>query len=209
MPKPSAATSGIRSPASPGRDRVVEVVEATGRVIAREGLEGASLRSIARELGVTTGVLTHYFRDKEDLLGFVLASIFGGLEVGNRTLLDQAPDVDMTIEALMRVLPNSPGSVDWWKVWLAFTVAALSRPERAEAHADKYADLRRYWVKVMRRLQSAGLLKPDIDPVVEAETLVCLVDGIGVQAVISAKALPARKQRTLLRTYFSKIACQG
>jgi len=185
---------------------VVEVVEATGRVIAREGLEGASLRSIARELGVTTGVLTHYFRDKEDLLGFVQASIFGGLEASNRPLLDQGPDVDLTIEALMRILPNSPRNIDWWKVWLGFTVAALSRPDRAEAHADKYADLRRHWVKVMRRLQSAGLLKSDIDPVIEAETLVCLVDGIGVQAVISPKALPARKQRALLRAYFSKIA---
>ena len=185
---------------------MVEVVEATGRVIAREGLKGASLRSIARELGVTTGVLTHYFRDKEDLLGFVQASIFDGLEASNRPLLDQEPDVDLTIEALMRILPNSPGSIDWWKVWLGFTVAALSRPERAEAHAEKYADLRRYWVKVMRRLQSAGLLKSEIDPVSEAETLVCLVDGIGVQAVISPKALPARRQRALLRAYFSKIA---
>jgi len=206
MMKSPSDTNKKQNPVYPGRDRVVEVVEATGRVIAREGLEGASLRSIARELGVTTGVLTHYFRDKEDLLGFVQASIFGGLEASNRPLLDQGPDVDLTIEALMRILPNSPRNIDWWKVWLGFTVAALSRPDRAEAHADKYADLRRHWVKVMRRLQSAGLLKSDIDPVIEAETLVCLVDGIGVQAVISPKALPARKQRALLRAYFSKIA---
>lgn len=202
----SPADTHRRLAADPGRDRVAEVVEATWRVIAREGLEGASLRNIARELGVTTGVLTHYFRDKEDLLGFVLASIFDGLEVSNRPLLEEGPDVQLTVEALLRILPSSPGRVDWWKVWLAFTVAALSRPGQAQAHADKYAELRRYWVNVMRRLKSAGFLKADIDPVIEAETLVCLVDGIGVQAVISPKALPARKQRALLRAYFSKIA---
>ena len=49
-----------------------ELVEATWRVIARAGMVGATMREIAREAGVSTGILAHYFTDKEDLLGFAL-----------------------------------------------------------------------------------------------------------------------------------------
>src|SRR5436853_5213042 len=49
-----------------------ELVEATWRVIARAGMVGATMREIAREAGVSTGILAHYFADKEDLLGYAL-----------------------------------------------------------------------------------------------------------------------------------------
>src|SRR5262245_21785277 len=58
-----------RSTALPERSgRYAEIVDATIRVIARDGLSGASLRSIAREIGYTTGVVMHYFKDKDELL---------------------------------------------------------------------------------------------------------------------------------------------
>src|SRR3712207_14978 len=51
-------------------ERREEIADAVWRVIEREGLEGASLRDIAREAGHTTGVISHYFRDKRELLAF-------------------------------------------------------------------------------------------------------------------------------------------
>ena len=47
-----------------------EVAEAAWRVIGRDGIEGATLREIAREAGFTTGVIQHYFRDRDELLAF-------------------------------------------------------------------------------------------------------------------------------------------
>ena len=47
-----------------------EIAEATWRVIERAGTEGANMREIAREAGQTTGVVTHYFRDKRELMAF-------------------------------------------------------------------------------------------------------------------------------------------
>ena len=52
-----------------------KVATAALGLISREGLKGASLRAIAVELGSTTGVLTHYFRNKDELLLFVLETI--------------------------------------------------------------------------------------------------------------------------------------
>ncbi|MEO0804599.1 MAG: helix-turn-helix domain-containing protein, partial [Cyanobacteria bacterium J06642_2] len=57
-------------------DRRIEVAEAAWRVIVREGLDRASMRAIAQELGTSTGVVTHYFRNKEDLTLFALERVF-------------------------------------------------------------------------------------------------------------------------------------
>ena len=48
--------------------RRAELLAATWRVIARDGIEGATVRRISREAGYSTGVLTHYFQNKEDVL---------------------------------------------------------------------------------------------------------------------------------------------
>ena len=48
------------------------IVEAAWRVVAAEGVHGATMRGIAAEAGVTTGFVTHYFDDKQALLAEVL-----------------------------------------------------------------------------------------------------------------------------------------
>ena len=48
------------------------IVEAARRVFEAEGLEGASLRAIAREAGYTVGALYFHFPNKEAVYGAVL-----------------------------------------------------------------------------------------------------------------------------------------
>ena len=61
------------------KGRRLEVTEAAWRVIVREGLDRTSMRAIAQELGSTTGVVTHYFRDKDELTLFALEQVFQNL----------------------------------------------------------------------------------------------------------------------------------
>ena len=49
-------------------DRRRDIARAVYRVVARGGLESASMREIAREAGCTTGALTHHFADRRALL---------------------------------------------------------------------------------------------------------------------------------------------
>ncbi|MEL6124504.1 MAG: helix-turn-helix domain-containing protein, partial [Bacteroidota bacterium] len=57
------------------KDRRLEVSEAAWRVIVREGLDRTSMRAIAQEMNCTTGVVTHYFRNKEALILFALGQV--------------------------------------------------------------------------------------------------------------------------------------
>src|SRR5512139_1987244 len=49
------------------------VLAATWRTIARHGLGGATVRRIAAEAGVSTGFISHYFRDKREVVVAALA----------------------------------------------------------------------------------------------------------------------------------------
>src|SRR5262245_44329117 len=78
-----SGTAGRRAgpPAAPKRSgRRAEIVAATLRVMARDGVAGASLRAIAREIGYTTGVVMHYFKDKEEVLLAAAEAVFGPYE---------------------------------------------------------------------------------------------------------------------------------
>ena len=45
---------------------------ATWRTIAKHGVAGATVRRIAQEAGVSTGFISHYFRDKKEVLAAAL-----------------------------------------------------------------------------------------------------------------------------------------
>ena len=49
-----------------------EILSATWRVIARDGIARATIRAIAREANCSRGILAHYFDDKADILGSAL-----------------------------------------------------------------------------------------------------------------------------------------
>lgn len=49
-------------------DRKAKIVRAAMRVFARKGYERATNKDIAREAGITPGLIYHYFKSKRDLL---------------------------------------------------------------------------------------------------------------------------------------------
>ena len=51
-------------------ERRIEIAHATWAAVQAVGVENLTLRDITSEAGFTTGVLTHYFRDKDSVLRF-------------------------------------------------------------------------------------------------------------------------------------------
>src|ERR687895_2239907 len=109
-------------------ERREEIADAVWRVIEREGLEGANLRDIAREAGHTTGGISHYFRDKRELLTFA----FGLLVDRSTARMARASAEAGLTEALAQVLPLDKERRRETAVWLALVGASLTDPQLAE-----------------------------------------------------------------------------
>lgn len=193
-------------PTASSDERREQVVRATCAVIARDGLDRASMRAIAHELGSTTGVLTHYFRDKDALLAFVLEAIIGSLELGRVNPNDPSLTLRDANGIPRHYLPLGDEERMWWRVWLAFTTAALSDERQSERHRALYAEMRAMWVALLRALKARGELRAELDPAIEADSILCLIDGVGVQALISPEVFSATHQLAVIDGYFRKLA---
>ena len=145
-------------------------------VIAWEGFGALTMRRVADAANCTTGALTHYFTDKEALLIATLQAAH--TKTANRMAeVAQAELSDfLRLRAiLLESLPLDDIRLREWKVWLAFWSASSSQPNLAKENAERYAE----WRRLIERLLTP--FSPNVSS--DAETLIALVDGLGLGLV--------------------------
>jgi AcrR family transcriptional regulator len=179
-------------------ERRERIAEAAWRVIEREGSEGANLRRIAREAGYTTGVVTHYFRDKRELMAFAF-----GLVVERSTSRMAGAAAEAGAEgALAQLLPLDEERRRETTVWLALMGASLSDPELAAELRRRYRLAREATLPVFRE----ALVEARVgDPDDSADELLAVVDGITVDALTDPERFPPGRQMALLRRALSRL----
>jgi len=84
--------------------RRTEIVGALRRVIQREGIAGASVRTVATEAGLSAGAMRHYFASQSELLGFALAAMTADVERRIVARVEAWRKGPPTLEGLVAVL---------------------------------------------------------------------------------------------------------
>jgi len=189
----------------PDADRRQQVIAAAWRVISREGISAASLRTIATEMAATTGLVTRYFPEKQGLLLAALeqAADFLNREVSSANInLKGKARLDATVLA---ALPITKERRQAWEVWVAFMAELPSAPELAKAHAEFPSSLRQTLVKGLREGQLAGEISPEIYPPQVADSLVSQIIGLGVRAVTDPAHFPAEKLPGMMAPYLFSV----
>jgi AcrR family transcriptional regulator len=172
--------------------------EAVWRVALRRGLEEATLREIAAEAGWSTGVLTHYFADKDELVCFAFRLVVERASDRYLTAAEAEDSVDRIRAALRETLPLDEERLAEARVWLAFLGRSLSHPGLAEERRAFYAQWRASLAGLIEDGRRRGHLRPGLDAEAEAVGLIALVDGLALQAVSDPTALDAARQEKLL-----------
>jgi AcrR family transcriptional regulator len=165
--------------------RRAEVVSAAWRSILRDGVGGVTMRGIAAEVGSSTGLLHHYFADKNELLRAALE--FSHKEWDGR-LVSHAASEDPGLPALRTIFEESfPFDDDrriHWILWMSFWEAGILDPSvRAvqEASHRLWRDLLKHHIRVA---MTQGEFRPDLDVRYEVDRLVITYLGIGVQSAL-------------------------
>jgi len=68
LKKRKISQQSIHSRRSDGAKKKLRILEATLRLIVKEGIRGVKHRAIAKEAGVSLSSTTYYFKDIHDLL---------------------------------------------------------------------------------------------------------------------------------------------
>jgi AcrR family transcriptional regulator len=179
-------------------ERRASLGEAVWRVALRRGLEEATLREIAAEAGWSTGVLTHYFADKDELVCFAFRLVVERASDRYLTAAEAEDSVDRIRAALRETLPLDEERLAEARVWLAFLGRSLSHPGLAEERRAFYAQWRASLAGLIEDGRRRGHLRPGLDAEAEAVGLIALVDGLALQAVSDPTALDAARQEKLL-----------
>jgi AcrR family transcriptional regulator len=178
--------------------RRAALAEAVWRVAQRRGLEDATLREIAAEAGWSTGVLSHYFADKDELVRFAFRLVVERASERYRKAAAIDDPVARIRLALGETLPLDEERLAEAGVWLAFLGRSLSHPGLAEDRKAFYASWRESLAALLEDGRGQGALRAGLDPEAEATGLIALVDGLALQAVSDPDGLPAARQSALL-----------
>jgi AcrR family transcriptional regulator len=187
------------------RERRIEVAKAAWQVIIREGLDRTSMRAIAQELGSSTGVVTHYFRDKEELILFALELVFENVAAEMTARAQGQQGIDRLEQMIFVALPMENVDRDDWKVWVAFLGYSIGREHLIKEHRKRYDLLRQIISQELADLQTAKLIRADLDLTFEANALIALVDGIGIGVVIYPEQFSPEQQKYLLRRHINAL----
>jgi AcrR family transcriptional regulator len=175
-----------------------EILSATWRVIARDGIAKATIRAIAREAGCSRGILAHYFDDKADILGSAL--VMSHRRVGARMAASAAGHVGL--EALrivmLEALPLDERRDLEAQIEISFWGRALGNPALRDLQHREFDRLRKRLRTHLDEARSLGELSDQVDLDLATHQLVALIDGVSAERVLYPDRVPPERQVDLL-----------
>ncbi|MFF5970891.1 TetR/AcrR family transcriptional regulator [Streptomyces sp. NPDC012769] len=180
-----------------------DVSEAVWRVLAAHGFGGLTLRAVATELGATTGLLTHYFPAKRDLVAHALDLLDERTAARPRRCAGQG--LAAVRAALLDILPLTAEATASNRIWVSSWDPALADPALSAGHAEKYARSRVRLAELVATAQELGELPPG-DPARLAAGAQSFALGLVVQALFAPDAFPPEHQVRLLDDYLTSLA---
>jgi TetR/AcrR family transcriptional regulator, transcriptional repressor of bet genes len=185
--------------------RRAALAEAVWRVALRRGIEDATLREIAAEAGWSTGVLAHYFADKDELVGFAFRLVVDRAAARIRAALVDGDRVEQLRAALRETLPLDDERRAEARVWLAFVGRSLTHPGLARDRQAFYRTWRETLARVIEGGQQEGAFASGLAPEAEAAGLIALVDGLALQGVTDPEGLPPQRQAAVLDAALARL----
>ncbi|MFF7635540.1 TetR/AcrR family transcriptional regulator [Kitasatospora sp. NPDC008050] len=181
-----------------------DVSTAVWRVLADRGFGALTLRAVAAEMGASTGLLTHYFPNKQALLRTALEV----LDQRNQERPRRAAAAGLaSLRAhLLDVLPLTTEAADANRIWVSSWDVALADPELATEHAERY---RRARVRLTGHVEAAQALG-ELPTATPAEDLAAAAQaftlGLVVQALFAPAEFPPERQIKLVDDWLAATA---
>jgi len=173
------------------REETMErIMEAAFLLIARQGYESTSISQIAKEAGVSKGLLYNYFLGKEDLLEKLIQN---AMSQGDQVMAmvithDPATTLENIFKWLFKELRERP---DYWRL---ITELTLKVDKFAFVHDIAVEKMQGYIALLQGLFTEIGFE----DPAGEARVVAALFDGIAIQAVVLKEDYPLDELEKIL-----------
>ena len=185
-------------------ERRAQVVAVAFDLVADEGIEALTFREIAAANGCSTSIVSHYFRNKNELLFLIY-------QVANeraRERLMAANEANLPlIECFDAILPVDDPSRQNWRVWLAFWSRAHLEPAYLEERRRVAEDSLAFYRSMLAANLDAGSGAADLD--LSARRLIAAVAGIGLEACFAPDDWTVERMHTVLAAELADLGLQS
>lgn len=175
-------------------DRRRQIIGAVTSCVSEEGVAAVTLRNIARRVGATTGMLTHYYENRTALL-------IDASDTADRTLrarVAQRAEAQPGFSRLSAFFeesfdPTEPEALPW-AFWIEYWASAERDAELGRHSISRLDALRRDVERCVRHCVEDGTFRHDLDVPVAAQTIVALLHGLGVELALRHAPLDPRSR---------------
>ena len=178
--------------------RRAKIAALTLEVIRTVGIDNATIRGIGKRGGMSMGVLTHYFKSKDELLGFAFRWLsdrfFSELD---GLIAATPPGFDRLDVALEAVFPK-PGEPAGIALWMSLWERATRNPVFAREHRAYYARWRRYIRTFLREAVALQQAPASLRITDAADLLVAALDGLWIASALEARRFTVARRRALV-----------
>lgn len=178
------------------------LIEATARVLARDGAAGASVRAIAAEAGVSPGLVTHHFASVDALVARTYLAVGERVAAALAAATEAAGDDPRArLEAYVGASFTPPIAdaallATWTALW------SLTRSNRAVAaeHDRSYAA---YRAGLEALLTACGVPMEELR--LAALSIAALVDGLWLELCLSPTGFTAEEARIVAARHVAHL----
>lgn len=183
-----------------------ELARALWRVAARDGVQAATVRSVAAEAGRSAGALQHYFATQSDLIGFAMDMVIARAR-RRVEALDLSGPIRPALQLLLeQVLPLDAERRLEAEVWFALISRAQVDPALAARRHEVDEGMRDAARIAVEGLARAGQLAPCRDPEAEIDRLHALLDGLALHAITRPTEFTPERLSAALSLHLDDLA---
>jgi AcrR family transcriptional regulator len=166
-------------------ERRREIVAATWRVIAAEGVDALTMRRLADELGLSNGALARYFPSKAEIVG----AVFSAAAEATNERFREAGGVDLTGAKAMRALLHEMFPFEDVTRREALIVIPFfgyaQHSERLQGIWKEFVELERPLLeRIFDEMVAEGTARPDLDRTAALEFVFTVVSGSQANPVL-------------------------
>ncbi len=187
-------------------ERQLQLIRATIRSVAKNGLSDTTMTTIAKEAGLSQGIINLHFQSKDRLLVETLRYITDEYRmVWEKALNGTGPSAAERLTALVEVYFKLPVcDRNKLAVWFAFWGESKSRPTYRKLCADRDDEYRHELSVLCEEVIEEGGYK-GFDPSMLAMGLTAMAEGLWLDLLISPRLITREQARSICMGYLASV----
>lgn len=187
--------SPLQQPLTPAQERIAD---AAIRVIAKQGFDVVSVRTVAQEAGQSAGTVQYHYRTRQDLLTAALVrSAHRGTIRAEAAGMGTESYREALHAGLREFLPLDGHRHEDAAVWVSYAAAASTRDWLVDLQREALQSLDARLREVLTRAQDDGRLRAGLTAETAAPLVSALVNGLTLDNLNAPAEERSRADRAL------------